>query len=567
MKDERYLKEVITKEVFIPKGKERFVSPRGVESNWLFDFRRVLMKPRVLHAVAQLFLKQFKKVMPFQIGGIEVAAIPLVTGLAMALSEEGYDINAFFIRKSRKKDGLLKMVEGAVNAEKIILVDDIINTGKSFIRQVEVIESLGKKVGTVFAILRFRDLDYYKYFHERGIKVVSLFTLDDFSDILQVNNLVSKEEKPVPTPFKAEWYFKSEGADFFHVIPKSRPALDEKCLYFGSDSGILWALNQKDGSVAWKRQIGFAPKAKHIFSSPALHEGVLYIGAHDGNFYAFNADDGNKRWMFAEADWIHSSPCVAPDLGLVIVGLEYGWWQKKGAVVALDLSTGEKQWDYQIESHAYPSPVYCKERRMVLWGPNNGIMNALDARKGAYVWSFQTGGDIRGRTVIDYAKDRAVFGSFDSHIYIVRLSDGKLVHKIAVEGGIWSDPLIRGTRAYVTSLDKNLYCIDIDSGTIVWKFYARARIFSSPIFVNGKIYFGSNDARFYELDAATGKETAFFQATERITNAVAYNPKTKRIFLPTFANEIYCLKRVPNRTKDKDGIPLFPEQRSNYRTL
>ena len=567
MKDERYLKEVITKEVFIPKGKERFVSPRGVESNWLFDFRRVLMKPRVLHAVAQLFLKQFKKVMPFQIGGIEVAAIPLVTGLAMALSEEGYDINAFFIRKSRKKDGLLKMVEGAVNAEKIILVDDIINTGKSFIRQVEVIESLGKKVGTVFAILRFRDLDYYKYFHERGIKVVSLFTLDDFSDILQVNNLVSKEEKPVPTPFKAEWYFKSEGADFFHVIPKSRPALDEKCLYFGSDSGILWALNQKDGSVAWKRQIGFAPKAKHIFSSPALHEGVLYIGAHDGNFYAFNADDGNKRWMFAEADWIHSSPCVAPDLGLVIVGLEYGWWHKKGAVVALDLETGEKRWEHRTGEYAYASPTYSKKHRMVLCGSNDDTMYALDAVRGTLLWGVHTDGDVRGCAAIDYERGLAIFGSMDSYVYIVRLNDGKCLHKVAVEGGILSDPLIHDARAYVTSLDKNVYCIDIDSGTIVWKFYARARIFSSPIFVNGKIYFGSNDARFYELDAATGKETAFFQATERITNAVAYNPKTKRIFLPTFANEIYCLKRVPNRPKDKDGIPLFPEQRSNYRTL
>ena len=351
MEDERYLKEIITKEVFIHKGKERFVSPRGTETSWLFDFRRVLMKPRVLRAINRVFLKRFKDILPFQIGGIEVAAIPLVTGLAMALSEKGHDINAFFIRKSRKKDGLLKMVEGKMTEDKIILVDDIINTGKSFIRQVEIAEALGKKVHAVFTILRFRKEAYYSYFHERGIRVVSLFTLDDFTDSLGTSLFQYKkeDESPVPTPFAVAWYFKSEGADFFYVIPKSRPAIDEERIYFGSDAGILWALNQKDGSVAWKRQVGFAPKAKHIFSSPALYDGMLYIGAHDGNFYCFDATDGSKRWMFAEADWIHSSPCIADDLELVVVGLEFGWWRKRGVIVALDLATGKKNWDYQKE--------------------------------------------------------------------------------------------------------------------------------------------------------------------------------------------------------------------------
>lgn len=546
MEDERFLKEIITREVFVPKGKEHFLSPSGVESNWLFDFRRVLLKPKVLRAVTTLFLNNFKNVLPFQIGGIEVAAIPLITGLAMALSEQGYEVNAFFIRKSRKKDGMLKMIEGNVTDEKIILVDDIINTGKSFVRQVEIAEALGKKIYAVFSILRFKEEAYYSYFHERDIKVISLFTLDDFKDSLGTSLFAyrnAKDDTLVPMPFTAEWYFKSEGADFFHVIPKSQPTLDDECLYFGSDSGTLWSLNQKDGSVAWKRQIGFAPNAKHIFSSPAIHDDLLYIGAHDGNFYCLNAVDGGKKWMFAEADWVHSSPCIAEDLGLVIVGLELGWWHKKGAVVALDLRTGEKKWDYQIGAYVSASPVYCKERSMVLCGANNGALYALDAQRGTLVWSFQTGGDIKGRATIDHTKNIAVFGSLDSHIYIVRLSDGKLIHKIAVDGGVLSDPVIHNNFVYITSLDKYIYCIDIRSGVIVWKFYARARIFSSPIFVEGKIYFGSNDARWYELDPNTGKETAFFQAVERITTATIYNPKTKRFFLPTFANEIYCLSK------------------------
>ena len=36
----------------------------------------------------------------------------------------------------------MKMVEGKLSEDKIILVDDLINSGKTFIRQIEVLEKL-----------------------------------------------------------------------------------------------------------------------------------------------------------------------------------------------------------------------------------------------------------------------------------------------------------------------------------------------------------------------------------------------------------------------------------------
>jgi len=247
-----YLKQIIAQKVFIPRGKEYFVSPGGNRPNWIFDFRKILLMPEVLRAVTDLFLKEFPDTSGLQIGGLEVAAIPLVTGMTMSLSERGWGVNGFFIRKSRKKSGLLRMIEGEITTDKVILVDDILNTGNSFIRQVEVIESLGKKVDTVFAVLRFRNLEYYKYFQNRGIRIVSLFTLDDFTEALGVANMMNKDETPVPTPFTVEWCFRSENPNYFYVIPKSAPVLDDKKVYFGSDNGTFWALNQNDGSISWK---------------------------------------------------------------------------------------------------------------------------------------------------------------------------------------------------------------------------------------------------------------------------------------------------------------------------
>lgn len=538
-----WLKKIISNEVFVTKEREKIVHWDGTEPAWLFDFRRILLRPDVLGALSDIFLKKFENKFPLQIGGIEVAAIPLITGLVIGLDARGRRVNGFFIRKSRKKDGLMRMIEGAINDEKIVLVDDIINSGKSFIRQVEVLEGLGKKVDTVFVILRFRDLDYYKYFHDKGIKVESLFTLDDFFDSLKVKNLFDKKEMPVSMPFHAEWLFKSEKPNYYYVVPKSAPVIDEEKIYFGADNGNFWAINQSDGSVVWKYKVGFHAKGKYIFSSPAIYKNLVYFGAYDGNFYALDKESGRRVWVFTEADWIGSSPCISPNLNLVYVGLEFGLWKKRGGIVALDLESGKKKWEYTMTGLTHSSPAYSKKHSVVVCGCNNFSVYAFDAQKGKLLWEFETGGEVKASFAFDDARDTVIFGSYDSYVYVLKTKIGELVYKIKTDEAIYSTPLVNNNFAYVASLDKNLYCINLDTGKVVWKFATNGRIFASPEIIWDKVYIGSNDGRLYELDSVTGKNTAFFQAAERITNKIAYNKNTDKIFLPTFANEIYCLSK------------------------
>ncbi|MEK7553134.1 MAG: PQQ-binding-like beta-propeller repeat protein, partial [Patescibacteria group bacterium] len=81
-------------------------------------------------------------------------------------------------------------------------------------------------------------------------------------------------------------------------------------------------------------------------------------------------------------------------------------------------------------------------------------------------------------------------------------------------------------------------------GELNWRFSANGRFLASPVIIEDKIYIGATDGKLYEINIQTGKMTDFFQATERITNKIAYNAKTKRFFLPTYANEIYCLEKI-----------------------
>lgn len=543
------IKEVIEKEVFVTKDREKIIHKDGTETKWLFDFRRVLLNADILDFITEVFWSKFGKEYPFQIGGLETASIPIITGLVLKAKEKGKSVNGFFIRKSRDKDGLTRMMEGNLTDDKIILVDDLINSGKTFIRQIEAIESLGRKVSAIFVILRFRDLEYYTYFQERKIEIISLFELNDFKKSLGIANFLKNEKRQVSMPFKIRWLLQIPKPNYFYVVPKSAPVLDDEKIYFGSDSGNFWAINQSDGKEAWRFKIlGLGSKGKTIFSSPALYKDLVYFGAYDGNTYALDTKTGKRKWMFMEADWVGSSPSLAPDLGLLFVGEEFGLWKKHGGIVALDLETGEKKWAYrEMPELTHCSPLYIKENKTVVIGSNDGVVYYFNAKNGKLLWTFKTEGGLKGEIkasfVYDKKRDCVCFGSFDTGLYAIKAKTGELVNCFSAEYGIYSTPLIVGDNVVFASLDKNIYCLDLNSFELKWRFATNGRIFASPESIGNKIYIGSNDGRLYELDAATGTNTAFFQATERITNKIAYNKETGKIFLPTFANEIYCLVR------------------------
>ena len=123
------------------------------------------------------------------------------------------------------------------------------------------------------------------------------------------------------------------------------------------------------------------------------------------------------------------------------------------------------------------------------------------------------------------------------------IDSGEIKWKYKTEDIIYSTPLIYKNNVYFGSLDKNLYSVNLETGKLNWRFTARGRFFADPVIIDEKIYIGSTDGRLYEIDIKTGRLIDFFETTERITNKIAYNQKTKRFFVPTYANEIYCLKK------------------------
>ena len=563
-KTKEKLRQAIVQKAYVKATDEPIYNPKSgvpLKTGWIFDFRRIFFNGNTLYDIQKLFWYEHKNAYPIQIGGLEAAAIPIISAIHMHAPSEQKEMSSFFIRKSRKKDRLTTMVEGSIVKKRpIVLVDDVLNSGKTFIRQVEVLEELGHKVSEIWVLLRFREESYYSYFHDKNITVRSLFSLNDFTNDLGVSLLDRSKEKPISMPYEVLWKFQSENPNYRYIVPKSDPVIDAQNVYVGSDAGVFWSLRQEDGSVQWKKKVGFHAKGKSIFSSPLVHNGVVYFGAYDGNVYALEATTGKKKWIFFGADWIGSSPALAENLNILFVGLEFGLFKKRGALVALNATTGKKLWQYDMPLYTHATPLYIPGRKQVVIGSNDGAVYLFNARNGRLIWKYQQEDDtpseeellrgfskneIKESAAYDAKNDRILVANTRGEVLALERKNGKLAWKNDnAQFGFYSTPLVHKNTVLVSSLDKHLYALNVETGEELWRWHAGARIFASPTIIHGNVFVGSNTGRLTELNPETGEERSFITVPERITNKVAYNETTQRYFLPTFANEVYCLERT-----------------------
>lgn len=96
---------------------------------WQFYLREAFFNPKVLNVIVMDFLSKFEepiKAGTIQLCGVESASTPLLTAIAIAALNRGYEVNIFSIRKEQKPYGKKNWIEGKVAENKVaMLVDDL----------------------------------------------------------------------------------------------------------------------------------------------------------------------------------------------------------------------------------------------------------------------------------------------------------------------------------------------------------------------------------------------------------------------------------------------------------
>lgn len=557
------LKNILVEKGLITSKEEKIAGHLDPDS-WIFDCRRALSHGQCLKLVAEALRGMVPNHCPVRVGTLESSGIVLATALVDHIYNTTLsDIGLFFIRKSRKKSGLMRYIEGNINQEaELVLVDDIINSGDSLWKAVMVLEQHGYKPRKIVTILRYRDHSAYQRFADKGIQLDSLLCLNDLTSLAERRKGVKVENLETQVAgsqalFDIAWQLRLPGANHSYITQKSRPAMDHKLLFFGGDDHTFYAVNKDDGQLIWRFQVGKG-NDKPIFSDPAIYKDLVIFGAYDGNVYALKRDDGQLVWKYSAADWVGSSPTVAADAKTIFIGLEFGLFRKHGGMAALNADTGRLRWSAPHSFYTHATPLYIKEHDMVAIGCNDGVVRSYDANSGKLLWHFSTygssrfnpklvsgfgEGDIKAGLAYDPTRDILAFGSIDGHLYVLDRETGEYRFDLPCESGIFSTPLIHDGQIYFTSTDKKIRCVNLEGYKTEYEFELDGtRLFSDPVLVNNTILVGTNGGRLYACEPKQGRMLGFFQTTERLTVAPLFDPVRNKLFLRTNANEVLCLE-------------------------
>jgi outer membrane protein assembly factor BamB len=522
------------------KSDQRIISPSGAMNNWLIDMRRVFLSPDGIDAAADLFWDAFQGRLPFQVGGMEVAAVPLVTAILLKGKQRGTPVNGFILRKERKTSGLGKTIEGKLTADPIVIVDDIVNSASSLEKIRVVLDAEGRKMGDVFALVDYRSKAGGDWRTRHGISITAPFTPADLGLALSVPKRV-----PPQATFTGQWIFSSPDPNFFHMVPKSTPVLDDKCAYFGSDCGVFWAVDLFTGRPVWQYRT-YTHGHKNIWSSPALHGGRVYFGSYSGQIHCLETATGAEVWRTGGCDWVGSSPALAPDLGLLFIGLEYEVTGRKGGIAAYAMETGEKVWEFQTKRYTHASPAYWADRSVVACGSNDNELFLFDAKTGKVLWRFQTDGEkgaIKHAPAFDTVRGHVLVPAFDGTIYVIDVNTGLEVFRHKTDAPIYTVPLIVGDSAYVVSTDKYLHVLDLNTGKLRGKIYAGAKLYAPPRLINGRIYFAATNGVITEIDPDTLDITGKAQMPDAITCGITHSPRTGFFYALTYVQQLIAFKR------------------------
>jgi len=163
-------------------------------------------------------------------------------------------------------------------------------------------------------------------------------------------------------------------------------------VFYGAEDGIVYAINESDGSDVWKYTTAGA-----VNSSPMVYGGMVIVGSDDNFIYNLDvlpdgSGNGQLRWKVGTGERVRSSAAVHEFSNTVYIGChDYN-------VYALNHVTGDTRYEYAAGSLVNTSPIVTDEY--------------------------------------------AYFASYDKYFYCIRVSDGVTVWKSNLDNICVSSPVL-----------------------------------------------------------------------------------------------------------------------------
>ena len=152
----------------------------GSHSTYYLDSKMLSLDGEGQYLIGELLLALIERYEIDGFGGMEVSAVPLVAAVARASFDRGRPLRGFYVKKTAKGHGPRKKVEGIIPEAggRVVIIDDVVTTGKSALEAVRAAEALGLKVVAVVALVE-RHEGGGEAFRARGYDFNAVFRTDE----------------------------------------------------------------------------------------------------------------------------------------------------------------------------------------------------------------------------------------------------------------------------------------------------------------------------------------------------------------------------------------------------
>lgn len=267
-------------------------------------------------------------------------------------------------------------------------------------------------------------------------------------------------------------------------------AVADGTVYIGSKSGQIFALDAATGEDEWSQSIGTSIK-----TSPVVADSTVYVCRHD-NIFAFDAEAGEEIWANQPGGIMPYAPSIS-DGRVYCVG-----WDSPDLVRALDATTGDENWEFQIDEGARGSPAVGEDTVYV--GDTGGYLYALDATEGTERWKQDIGSKINSSPALG---DNTLYVCGERGLFNLNAEDGEVLWSLDIPGisDVWTPAVFNNTVVFADERGR-VISVDAETGELRWNKETEGRIRSSPAVNGDTVFVGSDDGHLYGIDLETGEQ-------------------------------------------------------------
>ncbi|MCA9042984.1 MAG: PQQ-binding-like beta-propeller repeat protein [Planctomycetaceae bacterium] len=136
----------------------------------------------------------------------------------------------------------------------------------------------------------------------------------------------------------------------------------DSVIYFGTDAGVVYALDLKEKKVVWEYSVPDRDYQMH--SSPAVTEELVIIGSQDKYLHCIDRKTGKQRWEFRTRGRIDGSP--------VVVGERVFFGSADKNVYGVTLADGKEVWRHNAGQAFTGSPAVADAKLVIGTDTTNG---------------------------------------------------------------------------------------------------------------------------------------------------------------------------------------------------